>query len=190
MSAATVLNLLADRRSYYAFSSQPIENDKLLRLLDAATQAPSSYNEQPWRYVVAKNGEASFDKVLGGLIEWNQLWSKPAPILVVGLATKVFEKNNTPNAHGWYDLGQSVANFNTQAQLEGLEIHQMAGFDAEKIREAVKAPAEYDVVVVFALGYKGDSNVLPDAAKERDLAPKSRKPVSEIAFNGEVGKPL
>jgi nitroreductase len=189
-ATGSVLNLISSRRSYYAFKPDPIDDAKLFRLFQAAGQAASSYNEQPWRFVVARHGDPAFEKIYAGLIEWNQLWSKPAAVLVVALAVKNFAQNGTPNAHSWYDLGQAVGQLSIQAELEGLNIHQAAGFDHAIVHEAVDAPADVDAAVVFALGYKGDSNALPDAAKDRDLAFKTRKPLGEYVFADKYGKPI
>jgi len=179
-----ILDLLAERRSPYGFSSRRVEPEKLHRLFQAARWAPSSYNEQPWSFLVAtRDNPEEYDRLLSTLVEFNRQWAGQAPVLVLGVAKLAFDRDGRTNRHAWYDLGQAVADLTVQATAEGLSVHQMAGFDAAKARQEFQIPTGYEPVVVMAIGYPVDSEV-SDPGR-----PRSRKPVEEFVFGGHWGQP-
>ena len=179
-----ILDLLAERRSPYGFSSHRVEPEKLRRLFQAARWAPSSYNEQPWRFLVATGEEPEeYDRLLSMLVEFNRQWARRAPVLVLGVAKLAFERDGRANRHSFYDLGQAVADLTVQATAEGLFVHQMAGFDAEKARQEFQIPAGYEPVVIMAIGYSDGSEVSEPGR------PRSRKPLEEVVFSGSWGHP-
>ncbi len=181
--------LLARRLSPRAFSSQPVEKEKLNLLFEAARWAPSSYNEQPWRFLVAARDEkGQYDRILGTLMEGNRLWARHAPVLILAVAKKDFSHSGQPNRHALYDTGQAVANLTVQATALELDVHQMAGFDADKARRAFRIPEGYEAVTVMAVGYRGDPEDLPEPLRSREAAPRTRKPIEEIVFSGSWGK--
>src|SRR4051812_10829344 len=125
-------DLLGNRWSPRAFApDRLIEPATLRSLLEAARWSPSSSNGQPWSFLVApKQDAAEFQKMLGCLVEANQVWAKTASVLMISVAAKNFEHHNKPNAHYAYDTGASVAHLTFEAAARGLYVHQMAGFDA------------------------------------------------------------
>jgi nitroreductase len=131
-----------------------------------------------------------FQKVVDALAPGNQVWAKDAPVLIVAIANTKRPDNGAPNPYALYDLGQSVAHLSVQAQAVGLMVHQMAGFDQTKTRQALNLPEGFDPVIVFAVGYQGDLNNLPEPLRERELAPRTRKPLNEFVFEGEWQRPL
>jgi nitroreductase len=179
------------RRSPRAFSSDPVEPEKLHRVLEAARWAPSASNEQPWRFVVARRDQPDeFARFLGFIKEGNVVWAQHAPVLLLSVARTRRERDGGQNRHAFHDVGQAVANLTLQALEEGLYVHQMGGFEVEKARETLHIPDDYDPVAVIALGYPGDPADLPEALQERERAARTRKPLSELVFEGDWEKPL
>jgi nitroreductase len=184
-------DLLRQRWSSRVFDDRPIEPEKLRSLCEAARWAPSSNNEQPWRFIVAnKDYETEWNRLLACLVEGNRKWAYRAPVLILSVASLNFEDDSTPNRHAFYDTGMAVENLVLQATALGLSAHQMAGFDVEKARADLKIPSGYEPVAMIAVGYPGDLASLPDRLRERELQPRSRRPISEWTFSGQWGEPL
>jgi nitroreductase len=184
-------DLLRQRWSSRAFDDRPVEPEKLRSLCEAARWAPSSNNEQPWRFIVAnKDHETEWNRLLACLVEGNRKWAHHAPVLILSVASLNFEDDSTPNRHALHDTGMAVENLVLQATALGLSAHQMAGFDVEKARADLKIPSGYEPVAMIAVGYPGDLASLPDRLRERELQPRSRRPISEWTFSGQWGEPL
>jgi len=182
--------LIRDRWSPRAFdSSKPVPQDALISVLEAARWAASSNNVQPWRFIVAtsadKEGHA---KALAGFNERNQRWAKLAPVLIIALYRKLNDQG-APNGGAAYDLGAAVAQAVLQATALGLVVHQAGGIEKDKIRAAYNIPDDTEVAVAFGLGYQAEEHVLPDDLRERELAPRARKDLSELIFAGQYGTP-
>lgn len=179
-------DLLKRRWSPRAFSEQPVGPDMLLALLEAARWAPSSSNEQPWRFVVATKEEpADYDRLLACLLEGNRKWAYRAPVLILSVARMDFEEDSRPNRHAFHDVGLATENLLLQVSALGLVAHPMAGFDIEKARADLRIPSGYEPVAMIAVGYPGEPTVLPDYLQQRELKPRERKPLTEIAFSGQ-----
>ena len=184
-------DLLTRRWSPRAFSEQPVGPDMLLTLLDAARWAPSSSNEQPWRFVVATKQEpADYDRLLACLLEGNRKWAYRAPVLMLSVARMDFEEDGRPNRHAFHDVGLATENLLLQVSALGLVAHPMAGFDIEKARADLKIPSGYEPVAMIAVGYPGELSVLPDYLQQRELKPRERKPLTDITFWGQWGHSL
>jgi len=184
-------DLLKRRWSPRAFSDRAIDPAKLGSLLEAARWAASSRNEQPWRFIVLERASGEpFERLVACLVDGNIPWAKRAPVLILVCARIGFEKDNSPNAHAYYDCGQAAANLTTQALALDLWVHQMAGFSPEKARVAFSIPVEFDPVAVLSVGYFGDPATLPENRRAAETAPRTRKPLSEIAFGAEWNKGL
>lgn len=184
-------DLIKRRWSPRAFSDQPIEAEKLHMLFEAARWAPSSNNEQPWRFIFAnKDHELEWNRLLSCLVEANRKWASRAPVLILSVASLNFEEDATPNRHAFHDTGMAVENLVLQATALGLSAHQMAGFDVEKARADLKIPSGYEPVAMIAVGYPGDLASLSDRLRERELRPRSRRPLSDWTFAGQWGNPL
>jgi len=130
-----VNKLIENRWSPRAFSSQPVENEKVQSLLEAARWAPSAFNEQPWRFVVGIKGDSLYDTLLSTLVDWNIQWAGKAPVLILNLAKKTFSHNGRQNVTFKYDLGQAVGFMILETVNQGLHSHQMSGFDPDKAGE-------------------------------------------------------
>lgn len=181
---------IARRWSPLAFSPRAVEPEKLRLLFEAARWAPSSYNEQPWRFIVATSADsATFTRLLDCLVEANQEWARQAPVLAISCATVKFAHNQKANRHAWHDVGMAEANLATQATALGLFVHFMAGFSAEKAREHFQIPTDAEPVTALALGYYGRVEDLSESLRARENAQRSRRDLSEIVFAGQWGKP-
>jgi nitroreductase len=178
-------DVLRKRWSPRAFSNRPVEREKLFSLLEAARWAPSSYNEQPWAFILATHEQpAEYARVLGCLIEFNQGWAKAAPVLLLGVAHLVFERNQQPNRHAAHDLGAAAVSLAVQATADGLFVHQMAGILPDKARAEFHIPEEWDAMTGLAIGYPGDANSLPEELRKRETSPRSRKALGSFVFTG------
>ena len=176
---------LRQRWSPYAFSGRMVEPEKLHSVLEAASWAASSYNEQPWSYIVATSeNKAEFERLLGILAEGNQEWARNAPVLMLSVAKLNFEYNGAENRHAFHDVGAASATLAIQAVDLGLFIHQMAGFDVPKAKEIYSIPEGYEPVAAIALGYFGDPQTVSEKFQQRENAPRKRKPLAEFVFSG------
>lgn len=183
-----ISELIAKRWSPYAFDNRPVSRADLCSLLEAARWAPSSYNEQPWSYILATKDEPDeFAKLLSCLLEGNQAWAKGAPVLMVGCASLKFSRNGKPNAAATHDLGLAAGNLCLEATARGLYVHQMIGIEPDKVRELYQVPDGVQPLTGLAIGYAAAPGTLPEKFRERDLAPRVRKPLAEFVFGGQWG---
>ncbi|HVS35528.1 MAG TPA: nitroreductase family protein [Gemmataceae bacterium] len=183
-------DLLKRRWSPRAFADRLVEPEKLRSLLEAARWAPSSFNEQPWIFLIGtRDRPEEYERVLGCLVEFNQAWAKAAPVLLLTCAHLTFDRNGQPNRHAFHDVGLAMANLTMQATAEGLAVHQMAGIVPERVRAAFGVPDGWDPVAAAAVGYAGDPNTLSDELRRREEAPSTRKPLTSFVFSGGWGKP-
>jgi nitroreductase len=183
-------DLIRTRWSPRAFSVQPVSDDLLRSLFEAARWAPSSNNEQPWAFLVSRKGDgANHQKMLGTLVEFNQTWAKHAPVLVIAVSELAFAKNGTPNRNAFYDTGAATALLSIQATAQGLFVHQMAGFDPQKAKEAFQIPAGWEPIAAFTIGHPGESASLSETLREREHAPRARKPLADFVMSGNWGQP-
>jgi nitroreductase len=185
-----VNELVASRWSPYAFQDRPVPEADLRSLFEAVRWAPSSFNEQPWSYIVAtKETPEQFQQLLSCLIDANQIWAKEAPVLALGIVSLQFARNGQPNRAAVHDLGLAAGNLLVEAMTRGLCVHQMLGIFPDKAREIFDIPEGAEAWTAIAIGYRGDPTSLPDNLKERDLKPRQRKPLSQFVFSGKWGNP-
>lgn len=187
----TLLRLVRQRRSPYAFDVEAEVSDDTLRLLFAVARwAPSSYNEQPWRYIVGRKGTATYDAVADSLTGRNPEWALTAPILGLVLAAETFAKSGKPNPHRRFDAGAATLGLALAAESLHLGVHLMAGIDGAAMAHNLDVPDGFDAVAGFALGVRADDPkaVVPDDLAERAIQPKPRRPLAETVF-GRWGEP-
>ena len=186
-----ILQVLADRWSPYGFENRPVSETDLCSLFEAARWAASSYNEQPWNYLVAtRENPAEFERLLSCLVEANQAWAKEAPVLVLGIVSLRFGRNNQDNRAAVHDLGLAAGNLLAEATTRGLSVHHMIGILPDKARELYQIPEQFEAWTAMAIGYKADPAKLPDALRERDMALRQRKPLNKFVFTGRWGHPM
>ena len=188
-----IQHALADRWSPYGFEDRPVAEADLCSLFEAARWAASSYNEQPWNYILAtKENPKEFDQLLACLVEANQAWAKAAPVLVLGVVSLLFAKNQKDNRAAVHDLGLASGNLVMEATTRGLSVHQMIGILPDKAREVYQIPEHFEAWPAMAIGYNADPATMPAALKERDMAPRQRRPLRDFVFAGhwKVAAPL
>lgn len=163
------------------FSNKNISPGILNTVFEAARWAPSSMNEQPWRYYYAFKGETGFELMLDCLAEGNRVWAKDAPVLILSLANKFFEYKKRPNRHAMHDTGAANTLLAVQASHMGLQAHQMGGFDIDKTLKTFNlSPSEFEPASFIALGYPANPELLDEKLKERDLQERKRKDPSGL----------
>ncbi len=177
-----ILDQLRERWSPRAFSHRPISIESIKSILESARWAASCFNEQPWRFIIASETQPlSFEIALSCLNEWNRSWASSAPLILFAFSKEYFE-DGKKNFHAAYDTGQAVANMTIQATTLGLSMHQMAGILSEKICASYNVPLGFTPVCAAAIGYQGNTENLTDDLREKELAPRTRKPLSELVY--------
>lgn len=171
------------RWSPRAFANRAVSMADMKKMFEAARWAASSFNEQPWRFLVGHKGDPTYRKIFESLVEFNQAWAGNAPVLMVSVGKKTFSQNGHPNHYALHDTGAATANLALQATALGLHTHSMGGFDRDKIRAAFEIPTDYEIGAVTAIGYLGNADTLPDSLKTVETSPRSRKPLHEFVFS-------
>jgi len=186
-----ILDLIRDRWSPRAFdAARAVEREDLRRLFEAARWAPSSGNEQPWRFIVAERETDAdvYGALSASLTGRNPLWAGAAPVLVLVAVQTTTEHAGRPNPHAWYDAGQAVAFLTLQATSLGLAVRQMEGFSADAARQACAVPPAFEPVVVMAIGYAGNPDSLEyEKHRAAERTPRSRRPLADFVFAGVWG---
>jgi nitroreductase len=181
--------VIAERWSPYVFDERAVPAADLLSLFEAARWAPSSYNEQPWRFILGTREEPEqFAKVLSCLVEANQDWARRASVLVLSVVSENFSRHGRPNAAAEHDLGLAAATLTFEATARGLAVHQMIGILPERAREVFHVPAGFHALTALAIGYVGSHEQRPDLA-ERDRERRPRRPLRDTLFEGDWGVP-
>lgn len=177
---AAVHELIDRRWSPRRFAERPVPGESTLRtLFEAARTAPSSFNEQPWAFVVATRREPeAWRRVHACLVPGNRKWAESAPVLMLTFAKERFERGDRPNRHAFHDLGQAMAVLTVQATHLQLGVHQMAGFSAEEVRARFSVPEGWCPATAVAVGYP-----------EEERPERERKPLDEMVFSGDWGEP-
>lgn len=178
-----VLPAFHRRWSPRAFDDREVPEELLRKVFEAARWAASSFNEQPWRFLVGRKGDSTYRKIFESLGEFNQKWAKTAPVLMLNAAHTRFSHNGSPNRVALYDLGAAASYMTLEAAALGLATHQMAGFDAEKAKKLFGIPEDYVMGAAIALGYQGDPQKLEDEGmRKQETSPRTRKPLGEFVF--------
>lgn len=170
-----IAELFLNRWSPRAYADTPVADDVLNRIFEAARWAPSSGNNQPWRFIVAKQ-QQDLEKFYPALMEGNLLWAKNAPVLVA------VASDNTKGSNE-FDAGTAWGFLSLQAAKEGLVTHPMSGIYKDVLKEQLNVPENFDVHLVISVGYKGEKESLSEELQARET-PSGRKPLAEIVFEG------
>lgn len=187
-----ILDVLARRWSIRAFADRAIEPEKLRRLFEAARWAPSSFNEQPWRFIIAiKEQPKEFDKMVSCLMDKNQRWVRGGgvPFLMITLSKKTFTYNGRPNRVHIHDIGLAMGNFVAQATAMDLFVCQLQGIHLDRVKDLYHVPDDFEPVAGCAVGYAGEWSRLPEEFHERELQPRTRADFKDFVFEGEFGTP-
>lgn len=178
---------LERRFSPYAFDPERnVAEEDLRALFEAARWTMSSYNAQPWRYVVGvrERNRAVWDQVLCVLVEGNQAWARNAPVLALGVVEHHFEHNGKPNKAATHDLGAASAALTVEATVRGLHVHQMIGIEPDRAREVFDLRGSLEPLTGIAIGYLGEPGAVDEQYAQRDTRPRERKPVDELVIRG------
>ena len=173
-----IMKTIKDRWSPRAFSEEKIPRDEILAVVEAASFAPSCFNEQPWRFIIADNPQ-KLEKMQGIISKGNQDWALRAPVLILLLSYKKFAEDDSNNRWNMFDTGTAWGFMSLEAQRRGLITHAMGGFSQRKAREVYDISDDYDVMAVVALGKMGDKSILSPKRQEKEF-PQPRKSVEEI----------
>lgn len=173
-----------ERWSPRAFSERDVPEDSLLSLFEAAHWAPSAYNAQPWRFIIARSKKAR-ETFLSFISESNRVWCEKAPVFALILSKKTID--HAKNRSHSFDAGAAWGYLSIQAVKKGLVTHPMTGFNFEKAREVLHIPEDYEIQALIAIGYQGEKELLPSHLQEREF-PKSRHPLSELLYEDKFGK--
>src|SRR5260370_31519739 len=169
--------ILRRRWSPRSFSERLVEPEKLQSLFEAARWAPSSFNEQPWNFIVAtKQKPEEHARLLSCLVEGNQRWARAAPVLMVSVAKLNFDKTGKPNRHAFHDVGLAVQNMIVQATALGLFVHHMAGFSPKKVSGTYGVPDAFEPVAAIASAYDTAKDEFPKPFREFALTARKRNP--------------
>jgi hypothetical protein len=161
----------------------------LERIFEAARWAPSSRNDQPWRFIVGSKGDETWEKIFSTLVDFNQKWAKLAPVLVLAVGNKISAKTGKPNSIWQYDVGQSVAYLTFQAMHENLWVHQMGGLDTAEAGDIFNVPEDFEVLTALALGYQGEPELLEENFQAMEISKRSRLAPEKLFFRQKFGHP-
>ena len=182
-------DLIADRWSPYGFDGSSVAAADLRSLFEAARWAPSSYNEQPWVFFLARREDgALFERFLGCLVEANRVWARRASALVLTAVRTRFAHNGKPNAMARHDLGLAMAGLSVEATARGLLVHQMGGILPDEVRKVCGLPEDVEPVTAAAVGRSVAPDALPEDLRARDTADRRRRPLAEIVHGGSWGE--
>ncbi len=175
--------LFPKRWSPRSMSGATITDEELMILFEAARWAPSSYNNQSWRFVYAKREEGNWEKFFNLLAEPNQVWCKNAAALIVAVSKNTFDHNEKPSLTHSFDTGAAWENVALQGVFSGLVVHGMQGFDYEKAKNELSIPENYSVEMMIAVGKPGKKEDLPENLQKMEM-PSERKSLNEIVMEG------
>lgn len=187
-TSVPINELSTNRWSPRSYRFAEIENEKLMSIFEAARWTASAFNEQPWRFIIGKNGDATFNKIFDSLVEFNQNWTKNASVLVLNIYKKTFSHNSKPNATAIYDLGQAVSTYVLEAVNQGLIAHQMSGFDIEKATKSFQLEDDFVCVSVTAIGHLDKPDALSEELLKVELQNRMRKGVDQLVFTDQLDK--
>ncbi len=182
-AAEPIDNIFINRWSPRAMTGEPVSDPELRQLLEAARWAPSSYNEQPWRFLYAHRDTPDWPVFFDLLVPANQAWASQAGALLLVASRQRFAANEKPNPVHVYDAGAAWQNLALQGAALGLVVHGMAGFDQDRARTALRVPDAFTICAMAAVGRLAEPDVLPQELRDKEK-PSDRKPIDDFAFQG------
>jgi nitroreductase len=178
-----VLPVFLHRWSPRAFSDKDVSAKDLKAIFEAVRWAASSFNEQPWRFLVGRRGSETYKKIHDALVPFNQMWAGNAPVLILGVTKMHFSHNGEPNRVAFFDLGAASQVLALEAAALGLAAHQMAGVDTQAAQMGLEIAPDFEIGSVIALGYQGDPATLPhEQMLKQETAPRTRKALGEFVW--------
>lgn len=190
ITSTPIHDLIQRRWSPRAFTGEAVDRETMTKLLEAARWASSRFNSQPWRFIIATQDDpAGFQTLFNCLMVGNQKWAHKAGALIAVVANLISRPGADPNPAMHYDVGLAVGQLVIEAMANDLHVHQMAGIERAKIVETYGVPEGHAVICCLAIGKMGDKEELEDPFDAREVAPRERKTLDEIAFSGSWGNP-
>lgn len=178
-------DIFIDRWSPRAFKSDPIDEEDLYTMFEAARWSPSCFNEQPWYFVYARTAD-DLKRFQSILTDSNRVWAVRAPLLLIVFGKRQFDQSSKPNRWADFDCGAACLALALQANRLELYCHALAGFDQDKAYEVANVDREkYNAICMIAVGKKDTPDILPDNLKERET-PKGRKDIREFSAEGQM----
>lgn len=181
-----VEELIINRWSSRAMSGEAVTEFELMSLIDAARWAPSSFNNQPWRFIYAYRDTPEWQTLFDLLMPSNQIWVKNGGALLVIISRNTFEYNDKPSRTHSFDTGAAMENFALQGSAMHLIVHGLEGFNYDRARTVLQIPHNYDVEAMFVVGKRGQIDQLPEDLQKREEM-SERKNISELIFHGMFG---
>jgi nitroreductase len=175
--------LFLNRWSPRAYLAKPVAAQDLRAVLEAARWAPSCFNEQPWRFIVAQQPQ-DLERLRGCLTAKNRAWADRVPVLLVVISHPRFALDQSPNRWHDFDAGTAWGYLALEAWRRGLAAHGMGGFSMKKVRETFGIPEDWGVHAVVALGYPGSKAQLPAELQETET-PSTRRPLEQTWAEGK-----
>lgn len=182
-STYPINSLILNRWSPRAMTGEDLDNEEIMSLFEAARWAPSSYNNQPWRFIYARRNTEHWERMFSLLADGNKSWAKNSALLVVVISRKNFEYNEKPARTHQFDAGSAWENLALEAFSRGLVAHGMQGFDYDKARIDCVIPDDFEVMAMIAIGKKGPREGLPPDLREKEKQ-SDRKPLKDIIMEG------
>ena len=175
--------LILNRWSPRSMTGDELGDDDIMSLFEAARWAPSSFNNQPWRFIYAKRNTEHWDRLFNLLVDANKPWAKNAALLAVVISRKSFEFNEKPARTHQFDTGSAWENLALEASARGIVTHGMEGFDYEKARAELGIPTDFEVMAMIAIGKRGPKENLPFELQDKEK-PNDRKALKDIIMEG------
>jgi nitroreductase len=182
-----VLDLIINRLSPRAMSGEAISHQELMSLFEAARWAPSSFNNQPWRFIYAHRDTEHWPTLFDLMVPFNQEWTKRAAVLILILSDSLFAKTGKPSRTHSFDTGAAWENMALQASSMHLVIHGMEGFDYDKARANLNVPTHYTVEALVAVGKPASISILSPELQQKEVL-SDRNPVSDFVYEGTFPK--
>jgi nitroreductase len=188
-TSVPILDPIANRWSPSRFDdSREVEWEDLLAILEAARWAPSSFGEQPWRFIVGRRRDLHRE-VMDSALSSGNAYARRAGVLIATLAKTTYTRNGRPNRHATHDTGLATANLLLEATSRGLVTHPIGGFDRQVLREAFDIPEDYVPVAMVAVGHH-DPSLEEERLMAREDRPRRRRPLEQTVFGTSFGSPL
>ena len=182
VTAFPIQDALQKRWSPRAFDNKPLPKEEVISMFEAARWAMSGYNDQPWRFIVAQQGDDHYDKAFSCVGAWNQQWAQSAPLLGFIIADETSPTSGEHNYAASFEAGIAAGFLVIQAEHLGLRCHLFGGIHRDEIRKAFSVPEKHNIVCGFVCGHHGELKQIPESFHEEEAAPRTRKALSEIVF--------
>lgn len=184
MDKYSAFETIQRRRSVRRYANRPVEEEEILKLLEAARLAPSSSNTQPWHFVVVRNPQT-----IAGLRNCVPPASKPllndfvktAPVIIVACGVPLAVNHYFTSLFGLsllsIDVAIAVEHIVLAATELGIGTCWIGWFSEKKVKKLLKIPRLLRVVALLTVGYPENPSTGQDLG---GISPKPRKPLGQI----------